>query len=449
VRSNRSARRLADGLSRPDQTDIERTTGESINHLGRLVVDPAKLASTWMPLRSSCDSSQVLHDRRPIERRESVAAARHDRVAEKLHPRIFKQMDVRRVRGMRSQSALRYPGAKSGLSNIISELITAAQQSQHIRQIDLLVEPFAGGASTTLRLIGAGTVQRALLADADPMVAAFWQVAAARTQELVDRISDEHRKFVAKGGKIALARWDYWRGWEPEAGASRASRDLGLATKCLFLNRTTFSGILNGRAGPIGGRAQTSAYGIGCRFNLDGLVERLRYVGHLYEAGRLVDVWCCDWKETLHGVASHYKTLLPDRVVAYLDPPYLSKSGKLYRRPIDVEAVDGRDLDWNGGLRHYKLAEYLRREMQYRWILSYDDDERLLDDGALYASSAMNPTPESRQLNGVKPWRISKRVVSLNYTAASRTGRGAATELLFTTLPPATVPTTERLRAVC
>ncbi len=349
----------------------------------------------------------------------------------------------------RYQSPLRYPGAKGGLSNIISGLITAAQRSRQVRQVDLLVEPFAGGASTTLRLIGDGSVQRALLADADPMVAAFWQVAASRTQELIDRISDEHQQHVAKGDKKALARWDYWRGWHPDAGTKRHLKDLELATKCLFLNRTTFSGILNGRAGPIGGRAQSSAYGIGCRFTLDGIVERLEYVGHLYSTGRLADVWCSDWKDTLHGVASHYKTLLPDRLVAYLDPPYLSKSGKLYRRPIDVEAVDARDLDWNAGLRHYKLADYLRREMQYRWILSYDYDDRLLNEDALYSSSAMNPTPESRRLNGVKTWRISKRVVSLNYTAASRTGRGAAKELLLTTLPPATVPTTEQLRAVC
>lgn len=348
----------------------------------------------------------------------------------------------------RYQSPLRYPGAKSGLSSVIGGLLTAAQRSKHVGQIDLLVEPFAGGASTTLRLIGDGTVRRALLADADPMVAAFWQVAASETQDLVDRISDEHARYVARGGRDALERWDHWRQWNPSAAASRSATRVELATKCLFLNRTTFSGILNGRAGPIGGRAQASAYNIGCRFNLDGIIERLQYVGHLYDRHRIVDVWCADWKETLGGVASYYKTLLPDRVVAYLDPPYLSKSGKLYRRPIDVGAVDGRDLDWNAGLRHYELAEFLRREMQYRWILSYDFDERLLSDDALYASAAMSPTAESRRLNGVRRWRISKRTVSLNYTAASKTGRGMAQELLMTTLPPATVPATALLSVI-
>lgn len=346
----------------------------------------------------------------------------------------------------RYQSPLRYPGAKSGLSNVIGELITTGQRSPQVRRVDLLVEPFAGGASTTLRLVGAGTVERALLADANPMVAAFWQVAASRTPELVERISDEHTKYVAVGGAQALARWDYWRAWTAAPGTPQATQDLELATKCLFLNRTTFSGILHGQAGPIGGRAQTSEYGIGCRFNLEGLIERLEYVGHLYDTGRLVDVWRSDWKTTLHGVASRYKTLLPDRVVAYLDPPYLSKSGKLYGRSFDVQAAQaGKDLDWMAGLQHHNLAEYLRREMQYRWILSYDDDERLLTDDALYAARAMHPTRASRDLNGVKTWRISKRVVTLNYTASSRTGRGPAKELLLTTLPPASVPTNERL----
>lgn len=348
----------------------------------------------------------------------------------------------------RYQSPLRYPGAKSGLSNVIGELIGAAQRSAQVRKVDLLVEAFAGGASTSLRLVGAGIVERALLADADPMVAAFWQVAASRTQELIERIADEHAKYVAVGGATALARWDYWRAWTATPGTSRSTKDLELATKCMFLNRTTFSGILHGQAGPIGGRAQSSEYGIGCRFNLKSLIERLEYIGHLYDTRRIADVWLSDWKTTLHGVASHYKTLLPDRVVAYLDPPYLSKSGKLYPRSFDVQAAqEGGDLDWIGGLQHHDLAEYLRREMQYRWILSYDYDERLLTDDSLYAAKAMHPSRPSRDLNGVKAWRISKRIVTLNYSVSSRTGRGPAQELLLTTLPPATVPINERLQA--
>jgi DNA adenine methylase len=150
---------------------------------------------------------------------------------------------------MRYQSPLRYPGAKSGLANVIADLITSA--SRRLGAPELFVEPFAGGASTALRLAGVGAVRRVLLADADPLVATFWKVAAADTDWLIDRMMDE---------AVTLERWDHWRVWQP-----RGPDDRELAVKCLFLNRTTFSGILHGRAGPIGGRKQESSYKIDCR----------------------------------------------------------------------------------------------------------------------------------------------------------------------------------------
>ncbi len=159
---------------------------------------------------------------------------------------------------MRYQSPLRYPGAKSGLASAISHLVKMASAS--IGRPHLFVEPFAGGASTALRLAGAGVVDRVLLADADPLVARFWQVAAANTDWLIDRMWSE---------PVTLERWDYWRSWTP----TRAD-DCNVAMKCLFLNRTTFSGILHGRAGPIGGRQQTSQYAIDCRFNKQALEQR-------------------------------------------------------------------------------------------------------------------------------------------------------------------------------
>jgi DNA adenine methylase len=315
--------------------------------------------------------------------------------------------------------------------------------------VDLLVEPFAGGASTSLRLAGAGIVHRVLLADADLMVASFWQAAAAQTDELIDRISDEHHRYVARGGSTALGRWDYWRAWRPETGQSPTTARLGIAVKCLFLNRTTFSGILHGRAGPIGGRQQHSRYDIGCRFNLEALTDRLRFVRHLYDTRRLVDVWCTDWRRTLEDVAEWYPTLLPSRVVAYLDPPYLCKSGKLYPRSANWQApATTDDLEWHTPNQHVELAAYLRRQIRFRWILSYDASPHLLQDEHLYAAKRMVPSMADRRDLGVKAWPISKRLVTLNYTASARNGRGPASELLLTTLPHTTVPANDRLRPV-
>lgn len=349
----------------------------------------------------------------------------------------------------RYQTPLRYPGAKTGLTSVIGEVLSRAARHRHVGGVDLLVEPFAGGASTSLRLVGNGTVQRILLADADPLVAAFWQIAAAEPQALIARMHEEHAAYIAPGTATAVDRWDHWRAWTPPAGSKSASARLETAIKCLYLNRTTFSGILHGRAGPIGGRAQSSAYDIGCRFNPDALAQRIGYVGHLYEAGRLIDVWCMDWRETLENTASVYKTLIPDRVIAYLDPPYLRKSATLYNTSFGAPARAPRTVPapagWPDTLAHETLANYLTRKMRYRWLLSYDYDPELLTSCLLYGRDRMAPGDADRA-DGVKGWRITKRVVRLTYTAAARSDRGGADELLLTTLPPSTVPVGETLR---
>ena len=352
----------------------------------------------------------------------------------------------------RYQSPLRYPGAKSALAPTISRLVESAKTSNAIRQVDLFVEPFAGGASVSLRLVGAGVVDRVLLADADPLVAAFWQVAAEDTSWLISRARDEWDRFVSLGGATAVDRWNHWRLWTSPAGAAPRTARREAAVKALFLNRTTFSGILHGRAGPIGGRGQASRHGIGCRWSPDALEERLDFIGHLYNTNRLLDVWCMDWRATLDSVASAYKQLLPSRVVAYLDPPYVEKSAKLYQRSFDPHggyaAAPVEDLHWDGRLMHEHLAHYLRTKAQFRWVLSYDAHVSLTTEPCLYAHDRMTPTEEDRADLGVRRWRISKRLVSTRYSASTCNGRGVADELLLTTLPPSTVPVDRDLRTL-
>lgn len=352
----------------------------------------------------------------------------------------------------RYQSPLRYPGAKTWLAPTIAEILRGAKRTDAVSGIDLLVEPFAGGGSVSLRLVGLGIVDRILLADADEMVSAFWKSAAADADELLTRIEAEWTEFVVKGGSCAVERWDHWRSLSIRARVPARERRLLLATKCLFLNRTTFSGILHGRAGPIGGRSQASDYSIGCRWNQRALEQRIRFIEELYDLGRLVDVWHKDWRETLDGVPEHFPQLIPTKVVAYVDPPYLEKSPHLYRRSFDPNGGYAPDDDASAGASyskiHVALSNYLRTKSQFRWLLSYDNDELLSRDKNLYADSRMTPSEEDKLLLGLREWRISKRLIATRYSAAGRVGKRSAKEMLMTTLPPASLRHIEELRKI-
>lgn len=354
------------------------------------------------------------------------------------------------VSSARYLSPLRYPGAKSLMTRAISTLIANARERSTLRT-RLFVEPFAGGASTALRLLSDGLVEQVLLADADPLVACFWQAAAVHTDELVARLDDEWKTYVAPGGAPAVDRWDYWRAWRPAPGMDATEARLGFAVQCLFLNRTTFSGILHGRAGPIGGRSQASPYSIGCRWNAPAIEERVRYIGHLYSTGRLVDVWLKDWRDTLSDLGELMPSLRPEQVLLYLDPPYLAKSDRLYRQTLVAPSPSRHEDEHFGAARqnltlHLALADYLNHEAQHRWILSYDHQDELIASNLLYGRDRMTPRTEDRDFSGVHQWYISKRLVSQLYSASSRTGRGRKDELLITTLPPKAVPLDDQFR---
>ncbi|MEZ0108639.1 DNA adenine methylase [Catenulispora sp. EB89] len=289
-------------------------------------------------------------------------------------------------------SPLRYPGAKRQLVPVIETLIAG-----NIPPPKLLVEPFCGGATTTLRLLGSGAVEHGILADVDPLVAAFWQTAAFDSAWLVTAMREL---------TITVAEWDRWRATEPSTARDRA-------LKCLFLNRTTFSGILHGQAGPIGGRAQESDYKIDCRFGFDGLERRIKGIADLAATGRLLDVWECDWRESLTRVGDRYGELEEDEIIFYFDPPYVEKAPFLY--------------DWSfKSDEHTQLAKALK-ELTYRWLLSYDDTASVRE---LYG-----PSHDQAVLH-----------VSHRYTAAGSEKRTVRDELLVTNLK--TIPESDRYRMI-
>lgn len=235
-------------------------------------------------------------------------------------------------------SPLRYPGSKRKMLPALQQLIEA-----NIPQPELFIEPFCGGASVSLGLLETGAVQRAVLADKNPLLASFWVEATTNPERL---IADMNRE------PVTVERWEYWRKAKPRSPRNQA-------LKCLFLNRTTFSGIIGGSAGPIGGRAQTSEYKIDCRFDKTTLARRIRTVGELAKAGKIVGVFEASWQETVRRAEYLAADYSKDATVFYLDPPYIQKADKLY------------DLSFSE-FDHRLLARFLTEETSHRWILSYD-----------------------------------------------------------------------------
>lgn len=270
-------------------------------------------------------------------------------------------------------SPLRYPGGKRRLVPYVAAALKANELEP-----DLLVEPFAGGASVALELAADGLVGQVALADRDPYVAAFWDTAFFDCDWLCRQIEQ---------AEVNLGEWQRLK-------ATRFRTRRQMAWACLFLNRTSFNGTLHRRAGPIGGKAAKSDYALDCRFPRARLVTRLRAVEALATAGK---VNCVAAGDALEFVARMRRAAAKAKqsLFVYLDPPFWAKSQTLYRYSF---AADD----------HQRLASALRY-LREPYLLSYDPAPEI---GALYTYAR-------------------RQTVELLYTA---TQRSAGKELVITNL---------------
>ena len=81
------------------------------------------------------------------------------------------------------RSPLRYPGGKTWLIPHVRAWLSRLNPRP-----ELLVEPFAGGAIASLTAVMEGWVNRCLMSEIDPDVAAFWQAVLWHSDELIDHV---------------------------------------------------------------------------------------------------------------------------------------------------------------------------------------------------------------------------------------------------------------------
>lgn len=229
-------------------------------------------------------------------------------------------------------SPLRYPGGKAALYPRLREIIRKNGLSGCT-----YVEPYAGGAGAGLSLLVTGQVDRVIINDLDPAIAAFWTVTVQQPDWMLDKI---------RRVRLDVREWQKQKAIYMAANQADAA-ELGFAT--FYLNRTNRSGVLNG--GPIGGLDQTGNYKIDARFNRDGLQERIRIIS-LY--ADKIEVSSRDGLSVIKEATRRSGTFI------YADPPYFEKAGSLYLNAFKSE-------------NHEALAAVLNQRAMKNWVLTYDN----------------------------------------------------------------------------
>jgi DNA adenine methylase len=213
------------------------------------------------------------------------------------------------------------------------------------------VEPYAGGAGAALKLLFEEYVDTITINDADPRVAAFWMAVTTQNDAFLERLSEV---------EVSVQQWIAQRAIYEECSTKDC---LALGFAMFYLNRTTRSGIVH-NGGPIGGFDQAGKYGVGARFNREGLIRRIARIGAYSER---IHVSQQDGIDVLRGLISERES---GRPFLYLDPPYYVKGSELYLNRFSRED-------------HERLALFLSEEAISNWLLTYDDVEPVR---RLYAS---------------------------------------------------------------
>jgi DNA adenine methylase len=282
-------------------------------------------------------------------------------------------------------SPLRYPGSKRRLVDYISEAlkINAIKPS-------LYIEPFVGGGSVAISLLKNNLVEKVILVDIDPWITSFWQIVFFDTDWLIEQI---------RTIDVTLENWYKFKYSNPST-----VRDQALT--CLFLNRTSFSGILEERAGPIGGKKQNSDYPIDCRFTdttRKTIIKRINQISKYSD--QISGIWTCSWNEAFQRLRLEQKkdNLPKNDLFVYLDPPFFEEAEALYRFYF-------KDED------HKALRDFLLT-LEDKWLLSYDSADQV---EVLYGEAIKKGT------NGTQHHHVE-----LLYTLASVSERKKAKEVIL------------------
>lgn len=230
-------------------------------------------------------------------------------------------------------SPLRYPGGKSSVLSMVSEII-------HTNNLSgcSYAEPYAGGCGLALNLLLKGHVEKIYLNDYDTSIWSFWHSVLETPDELIKQIINT---------PVTIDEWKKQR-YIHSTAHEHDTLTLGFST--LFLNRTNRSGII--KAGFIGGAEQNGKYKIDCRFGKKGLIERIEKIQDNKDRIHLYNLDALDFFEKTDD-------LLSADGFYCIDPPYYKKGHTLYTNFYKHDD-------------HVELAKKISN-LETKWILTYDN----------------------------------------------------------------------------
>jgi len=270
------------------------------------------------------------------------------------------------------RSPLRYPGSKQKFTHAFMQILNKNEVKP-----ELFIEPFAGGASLSLFLLQNNIVNKIGLIEQDPLVASFWKTVFFDSEWLIKEI---------KKIDVTIEKWNYFKKYKPRTTRTKA-------LKCLYLNRTNFSGIL--KAGPMGGQQQSSEYKIDCRFNKKKLVYQIELLSTYKE--RVLFIEEGDYLDVLRKQLVNFDK----KTFIYFDPPYVNKAKGLYNFYFNDK-------------NHIELRDLIK-SLKYNWLLSYDYAPSIED---LYSDTSI----------------FNKGLFDITYTTTSHSVRPIKKEFLASNL---------------
>jgi Site-specific DNA methylase len=248
------------------------------------------------------------------------------------------------------------------------------------------VEPFCGGASASIALLESNCVEQIAINDADPLVAQLWDVV----------FSGKDSDWLAEQVMTVPLTIDEWR----KQKSLEPHNPRQAALKCLYLNRTSFNGIIH-KAGPLGGWSQNKRT-VGVRFNRERLALRIKELSTLRD--RVTMVGNNNWESFCKRMISNSKCFF------YLDPPYYHKAEALYGYYFDNK-------------EHIRLRDYLTN-FNVPWMLSYDDapEIRELYHGRSFKARIIDSTYSTHPMGGAS--HVGREVLYSNLSRLPAPDKG-------------------------